>query len=99
MDSAELRLLLERCGSYPAIEAAAASGELHQLLPVELFEHIGIVYRRLEGVADPHCPGIAELRLTVLLHEMSPNSLPLRKEESALRAIVRELGPMSRAAA
>jgi hypothetical protein len=76
MDSAELRLLLERRGSYPAIEAAAASGQLHQLLPVKLFEHIGIVYRRLEGVADAHCPGIAELRLTVLLHEMSPNSLP-----------------------
>jgi hypothetical protein len=49
MDSAKLRLLLERCGSHPAIQAAAAAGELHELLPVKLFEHIGMVYHRLES--------------------------------------------------
>ena len=76
MDSAELRLLLEQRGSYPAIEAAAASGELRALLPVSLFEHIGIVYHRLEELADAHFPGIAASRLAVLLHEMSPGSLP-----------------------
>jgi hypothetical protein len=43
---------------------------------VSLFEHIGIVYHRLEELADAHFPGIAGLRLTVLLHEMSPGSLP-----------------------
>jgi hypothetical protein len=76
MDSVSLRLLLERCGSYPVIEAAAASGELHELLPVHLFEHIGTVYHRLESVADAHCAGIAKLRLAVLLHEESSNALP-----------------------
>jgi hypothetical protein len=76
MDSAKLRLLLVRCGSYPVIEVAAACGELHELLPVKLFEHIGIVYHRLERVADTHFPGIAELRFAVLLHEESPDSLP-----------------------
>lgn len=77
MDSAKLRLLLERCGSYPVIAAAAASGELQELLPVKLFEHVGIVYDRLErAAADTHFPGIAELRLTVLLYEEPLNSLP-----------------------
>jgi hypothetical protein len=76
MDSATLRVLLGRRGSYPTIEAAAASGELRELLPVELFEHIGAVYRTLEGAADTDFPCIAELRLTVLLHEMPPSSLP-----------------------
>src|SRR5262245_25356705 len=77
MDSAKLRLLLGRIGSYPAIEAAAASGELHELLPVRLFEHIGLVYRRLEQLADAHHLAIiAELRLAVLLHEESLDSLP-----------------------
>ena len=76
MDSASLRRLLERCGSYPVIEAAAASGELHALLPVRLFEHIGATYQRLERLADPDFPDLAKLRLAVLLHEESPCSLP-----------------------
>jgi len=76
MNSATLRRLLGHRGSYPAIEAAAASGALQQLLPVEPLAHIGIVYRRLERVADAHFPGISALRLSVLLHESSPSSLP-----------------------
>ena len=76
MDAVELRLLLEQRGSYPAIEAAAASGKLRALLPVSLFEHIGIVYHRLEALADARFSGLAASRLAVLLHEMSPGSLP-----------------------
>jgi hypothetical protein len=94
MDSVELRHLLERCGSYPAIEAAAASGELREILPVELFEHIGIVYHRLERVADTPLPDIAASRLTVLVHETPPESLPRVLEAagfSDLSPIVREV--------
>jgi hypothetical protein len=76
MDVAGLRRLLERCGSYPVIEAAAASGELHALFPARLFEHIGVTYHRLERVADPDFTDLAKLRLAVLLHEESPRSLP-----------------------
>jgi hypothetical protein len=76
MDPASFRLLLQQYGSYPAIEAAAASGGLHELLPVTLCEHIGTVYHRLEAVADAHLADIAKLRLAVLLHEESPTSLP-----------------------
>ena len=76
MNSESLRRLLERPGSYPAIEAAAASGALHDLLPVKLFEHIGTVYDRLERVADPTFAHLAKVRLAVLLHEESPPSLP-----------------------
>jgi hypothetical protein len=76
MDSVELRLLLERPGSYPALERASASGALRALLPVTLFEHIGIVYHRLEGMASAHFPGIVGSRLAVLLHETPPDSLP-----------------------
>jgi hypothetical protein len=76
MDLAELRRRLERCGEYPAIEAASTSGQLDQLLPVKLFDHIGIVYDRLERVADASSPTVAPLKLTVLLHEQLPDSLP-----------------------
>jgi hypothetical protein len=72
----QLRSLLERCGAYSAIEAASTSEELGQVFPVKLFEHIGIVYDRLERVADASFPTIAQLRLAVLLHEQSPASLP-----------------------
>jgi hypothetical protein len=72
----QLRPLLERCGSYSAIEAACKSDELAQDFSVPLFEHIGIVYHRLERVADTSLPTIAPLRLAVLLHEQSPASLP-----------------------
>jgi hypothetical protein len=72
----ELRSLLERCGAYSAIEAASKSEELGEDLPMTLFEHIGIVYNRLERVADASFPTIAPLRLAVLLHEQSPTSLP-----------------------
>jgi hypothetical protein len=76
MDLAELRRRLEQPGSYPAIEAACRSGALARVLPVELFDHIGIVYDRLEKAADAPSPAVAPLRLTVLLHEQSPGSLP-----------------------
>jgi hypothetical protein len=76
MDLAELRRRLERWGEYPAIEAASPSGELARLLPLKLFDHIGIVYHRLERVADASSPTVAPLKLTVLLHEQSPDSLP-----------------------
>ena len=70
MQSATLRRLLDRRGSYPAIRAAGASGKLHALLPVTLFHHIGTVYHRLEQCADGHHGAdLAALRLTVLLHE------------------------------
>jgi hypothetical protein len=72
----QLRALLERCGAYSAIEVASTSDELRQVFPVRLFEHIGIVYDRLEKVADTSFPTIAQLRLAVLLHEESPDSLP-----------------------
>jgi hypothetical protein len=65
----DLRVLLERHGSYPVIEAAG-------LLPLKLFEHIGTVYHRLEHVADVGFAAMAELRLAVLVHEESPDSLP-----------------------
>jgi hypothetical protein len=76
MNSESLRRLLERSGSYPAIEAAAASGALHDLLPVKPFEHIGTVYHRLERVADPGFVDLPKVRLAVLLHEESPPWLP-----------------------
>jgi hypothetical protein len=76
MDAADLRLLLERTGAYPAIEAASASGALRDVLPVTLFEHIETIYDRLERAADAHFPAIVPLRLAVLLHEESPDSLP-----------------------
>ena len=77
MESAILRRLLERRGSYPAIRAAAASGTLQALLPVTLLDHIGTVYYRLEQCADGHSgAGLAALRLTVLLHEEPLSSLP-----------------------
>jgi hypothetical protein len=76
MDLAELRRRLERWGEYPAIEAASPSGELARLLPLKLFDHIGIVFDRLERIADASSPTVAPLKLTVLLHEQSPDSLP-----------------------
>jgi hypothetical protein len=72
----QLRPLLERDGAYSAIDAASKAGELGQDFPVKLFEHIGIVYDRLERVADASFPTITPLRLAVLLHEQSPVSLP-----------------------
>jgi hypothetical protein len=72
----DLRPLLERDSAYSAIEAAFKSDELGQVFPVKLFEHIGIVYDRLEKVANASFPTIAPLRLAVLLHEQSPASLP-----------------------
>jgi hypothetical protein len=78
MNSADLRLLLLRNGSYPVLEAAAASDEVRELLPVKLCEHVGTVYHRLERLADPDFERVAALRLAVLLHEESPDSLPSR---------------------
>ena len=71
----QLRPLLERRGAYSAIDAASKSDELGAAFPVKLFEHIGIVYHRLESVADASFPSIAPLRLAVLVHEQSPASL------------------------
>jgi len=76
MDSAGLRHLLERCGSHLVFKAAAAPGELDELFPVGIFDHIGTVYQRLEKLADADFAEIAELQLAVLLHEEPPNSLP-----------------------
>src|SRR2546426_9015234 len=67
-----LRRLLEREGSYPAIAAAAAAGELRDVLPTRLFSHIGDVYDRLDVAAGPDFPDIAALRLMVLVHEERP---------------------------
>ena len=75
MDGTGLRRLLDRAGSYPVIRAAAASGQLNDMLPVKLFEHIGAVYQRLETAADPDSDGLAALRLAVLVHEEPPESL------------------------
>lgn len=66
-----LRLLLERRGAYPAIEAVSAAGEF----PVKLFPHIGVVYHRLETVAGADFEAIAPLRLAVLVHEEPPDAL------------------------
>ena len=52
MNAGTLRRLLEREGSYPAIAAAAASGDLRGVLPVTWFDHIRTVYHRLETVVD-----------------------------------------------
>jgi hypothetical protein len=76
MDATEFRRLLERRGAYPAIEAAWASDELRNVLPVKLFDHIGIVYDRLERIVGAHFQAIVPLRLAVLLHEEAPNALP-----------------------
>jgi hypothetical protein len=43
---------------------------------VTLFDHIRTVYHRLETVADADFPDTAPLRLAVLVHEESPDSLP-----------------------
>jgi len=40
MDAAEFRHFVERCGAHPAIEAAWASDELRNVLPVKLFDHV-----------------------------------------------------------
>jgi hypothetical protein len=70
-----LRRLLSERGSYPIIAAAAASGELDHF-PVRLFDHIGDVYRRVETAADDDRVAIAQLRLTALVHEERPESIP-----------------------
>ena len=67
-----LRRLLEREGSYPAIAAAAAAGELRDVLPTRIFSHIGEVYDRLEVAAGPDCADISALRLMALVHEEHP---------------------------
>lgn len=76
MDAAKFRRLVERRGAYPAIEAAWASNELRNILPLKLFDHIGIVYNRLERIAGAHFHAIVPLRLAVLLHEEAPSALP-----------------------
>src|SRR5262245_18046221 len=77
MRSVDLHRLLARSGSYRDIAAATASGQLDRLLPIELFEHVGIVDDRLERLTNAHeAPSLAELRLAVLVHEESPDSLP-----------------------
>ena len=73
--SHELRRLLQRAGAHPVLEAASGSGALRHVLPVTLFAHIGMVYRRLERMADPASPDLVALRLAVLVHEESPDSL------------------------
>jgi hypothetical protein len=70
-----LRELLSRDGSYPTIAAAVASGRL-PAFDVALFDHVGDVYRRVEIAVGPDVERAAELRLTALVHEESPDALP-----------------------
>jgi hypothetical protein len=43
---------------------------------VALFDHVGDVYRRVEAAADRDFDQIEALRLTALVHEEPPESLP-----------------------
>lgn len=75
MSDSDLRQLISRPGSYSSIASAAAGSRLGKF-PVKLFEHIGEVYRRVETAADKDYAEIIALRLTALVHEESPESLP-----------------------
>src|SRR5262245_33907063 len=76
-----LRRLLSEPGSYPTIAAAAAWGEPDHF-SVRLFDHIGDVYRRVETAADDDRVAIAQLRLTALVHEERPESIPTLLESA-----------------
>ena len=100
----KLRRLLEREGSYPAIAAAAAAGELRDVLPTRIFSHIGEVYDRLEGAAGPDFPDIAALRLMALVHEERPSRARVLVEDtgfaeaaSAIAAVLTGFGEVWRA--
>jgi hypothetical protein len=70
-----LRRLLSQPGSYQRIAAAVAAGELAHFR-VALFDHIGDVYRRVEIAAGGDADEIDALRLTALVHEQPPASVP-----------------------
>jgi hypothetical protein len=106
-DAARIRLrrLLEHGGSYPAIAAAAASGELGEVLATRIFSHIGDVYDRLEVAAGADFPEIAALRLLALVHEEPPARARMLVEDagfgdaaSTVTAVLHGFGEVWRAA-
>lgn len=72
---AELRWLLEQPGSYPPIRS---------LVCWPLPPHVGQVYERLERAGDPDDPGMAALRLAVLVHEEAPERVGRLLEAAGL---------------
>ena len=76
MTRAELRAAISRRGGFATIAAAAAAGELEQLLATDVSAHVGEVYRRLEAELDEGSALAAALRVTVLVHEEPPECLP-----------------------
>ncbi len=71
MTPEELRKVLQQPASLEAIRAAAASGDLANILPTRFFDHIADVYARLERIVSAS-PEAWPLKLVVLVHEEPP---------------------------